>query len=419
MSSAIANEPGTSLGKDFWKFWAARTISSLGGSFTLFALPLLVFELTGSAVSLGLATAVSFLPYLLFGVLIGTWMDRIDRKRFMIVADIARALTISSIPYLAVLDSLAVWWIYVVGFANSTIKIGFDAGQFAALPSLVSRENLVRANGRLQAAWSTVSLIGPLLAGQLVTVVATSTVLLFDSLSFLISAGILALTNAGFNQPSDEEAQTSFRQDLTDGLRYLLTHPVLRNISIMLTLVNLLAITTMAQLVLFAKQQLQANDAQISLLYAAGGGGLLVLSLLADPLRKYFRFSTVALGSIILYGLLIAGMALTHLFWVATMLWALISGLVILFNINLDSLQQAIVPDHMLGRVRSIDNVLAWSAIPLGSLLGGLAIEQTRDVSLVYGTIGVLIFFVGLVSCLTSLGRAERYLPKNETEEAR
>ena len=109
------------LSADFWRFLAGQTISNLGSSVTLFALPLLIYDLTGSAVNLGLAAAAQILPYLLFGLVIGAWVDRVDRKRLMIAADIARALVIATIPLLAWLDALSVWWVYGVGFVNSTI----------------------------------------------------------------------------------------------------------------------------------------------------------------------------------------------------------------------------------------------------------------------------------------------------------
>ena len=150
---------------DFWKYWAGQTISNLGSSVTLFALPLLIYKLTGSALNLGIATAAEFIPYLLFGLLLGAWVDRVDRKRMMIFTDIARALIIASIPLLAAFGGLSVWWIYIVGFIQSTLTICFEAGQFAAIPNLVNQDDLVTANGRIQASYSAASVLGPLLAG--------------------------------------------------------------------------------------------------------------------------------------------------------------------------------------------------------------------------------------------------------------
>jgi hypothetical protein len=408
------------LGADFSKFWAGQTISNLGGSFTLFALPLLVFQLTGSALDLGLVMAFEFLPYLLFGLLLGAWVDRVDRRRMMILVDLARAAVIASIPLLAGLGLLTVWWVYAVAFATSTLKICFDAGEFAAIPSLVGKDDLVRANGHIQASYSAAMFLGPVLAGGLLAVMPVQSVLLFDALSFVLSALALAWVRRGFNSADGEGKDvTSVFRDVGEGLRYVLGHPVLRNISMMMALINLLAATTQAQLVLFAKERLGADDPGVGFLYAAGALGITTLSLLAGPVRKRLSFSKAALGALMLYGLLVAAFATTSLYWIALPLWALASGLGIFFNINTSSLRQAIVPDRMLGRVQSIAAVLAWSAIPVGAFFGGLAIERTGNVALVYGAIGVLVFLTALSFSFTALGHAERYLPKGGEPDTR
>src|SRR5437870_4052529 len=116
MEGAASPPERQRLSPDFWKFWTGQTISQFGSSFTQFATPLLIFELTGSAVNLGVAMAINFIPYLLFGLVIGAWVDRLDRKRMMIAVDLGRALVIAIIPLLYALDTLHVWEIYLVGF---------------------------------------------------------------------------------------------------------------------------------------------------------------------------------------------------------------------------------------------------------------------------------------------------------------
>jgi len=409
---------GSKFNSDFWKYWTGQTISNLGSSVTVFALPLLVYKLTGSALDLGIATAATFLPYLLFGLILGAWTDRVDRKRMMIGTDIARALVVASIPLLAALGLLTIWWIYVVAFVHATLRICFDAGEFAAIPSLVNRDDLVTANGRIQASYSAASIVGPLLAGVLVTLVPLPVLMLIDGFSFLLSAFSLALIRISFNS-GEKRAPTSIRTDVVEGLRYVLSHPVLRNISMMMALVNFVGSTTYAQLILFAKVRLQASDVQASLLYSAGSLGVVILSLAAGQLRRRWSFSTVALGALMLEGALTAVFAFMHWYWVAIALWTLIGGLGILFNINTGSLRQAIVPNHMLGRVISIASVLAWSAIPLGSLLGGFAIAWTQNVALVYAVIGVLTFLIPFAFSFTALGHAERYIPAEKAAEKR
>src|SRR5581483_1364604 len=406
------------LNSDFWKYWTGQTISNLGSSITLFALPLLVYKLTGSAINLGITTAAEFLPYLLFGLLLGAWMDRVERKRMMILTDLARALVIGSIPLMAMFGALTVWWIYGVGFIHASLTICFEAGQFAAIPALVNQDDLVTANGRIQASYSGASVLGPLLAGALVAVMPISGLMTFDAGSFLISALTLGLIKKSFNaSPSTNGERKSIGHDVIEGLRYVLKHPVLRNISLMMALVNFVGATVGAQLVLFVKEQFQANDTQVSLFFSAGSVGIVVLALAAGPLRKHFSFSRVALSALMMDGLLTMALAFMHWYWLALVCWALIAGAGILFNINTASLRQAIVPNHMLGRVMSIAGVLAWSAIPLGSLLGGLAIILTKNVVLVYAVIGLLTFLIPLIFSFTALGHAEKYLPQQQEEQ--
>jgi MFS family permease len=191
---------------------------------------------------------------------------------------------------------------------------------------------------------------------------------------------------------------------------------VLRNISAMMAMVNFVAATTQAQLVLFAKHRLDAGNAQIGLLFAAGSAGVIVLSLAAGPLRKRFPFSRVALSALMIEGLLTIAFAASTWYPLSLVLWALVAGFGILFNINTGSLRQAIVPNHMLGRVMSIAGVLAWSAIPVGTFLGGVAIQRTGNVALIYGIIGAITFTIPLCFSFTPLGHAERYLPGAEVE---
>jgi MFS family permease len=410
------------LSPDFWKFWAGQTISNLGSSFTQWAVPLLVYELTHSAVNLGVALAATYLPYLLFGLVIGAWMDRVDRKRAMIALDSLNALVILSIPLVATYGHLTVWWIYVVTFIQSTVFIAFSAGEFAAIPSLVGKDDLVAANGRIQATFSAAQVAGPLLAGLLVTLMPIQWVMAFDAASFAISAATLSLIRASFNVVEGDKPKevTTIFHDVAEGLRYVIAHPVLRNISLMMALINFVGATTYAQLVLFAKTRLDATTVQVGILFAAGSAGVVVTGLLAGRLRRRFSFTALAMTSLMLMGAIEVVFAGMRWFWIAVPLWAASSGLGILFNINTGSLRQAIVPNHLLSRILTIAGVLAWSAIPAGALIGGYVVDATGNVALVYGVIGVIIICIAaFFRTFTALGDAERYVEERKAEEAR
>jgi len=396
---------------DFWKFWTGETVSAFGTSITQFAMPLIVFKLTGSAVALGGAAAIFTLPHLLFGLAIGAWTDRTDRRRLMIAVDVLAAAAVASVPIAAATGLLTVWWIYAVTFVTSTLSIFFETAQFGAVPSLVDRTDLITANGRIQASFAAASVLGPVAAGVLLGFVPVETVLYVDAASFLVSAVTLSFIRRSFNAEVAQRRMTSIRQDIAEGLRYVLSHPVLRNISLMMALINLVSTAVFAELVLFAKQELGAADGQIGYIFAAGGVGVFLCSLAAGPLRRRWSFGNVALGALMLSGILTVALAYTRSLWLGIVFWGLSAGLGTLFNINTGSLRQAIVPNQMLGRVISIAMVLAWSANPIGAIAGGILIERTGDVRLIYAAIGVITFAIALFFRIASpLGRAERYL---------
>jgi predicted MFS family arabinose efflux permease len=409
------------LSSDFLKFWIGQTISNLGSSFTMWAVPLLVFKLTHSAVDLGIATAAAFLPYLLFGLVLGAWMDRVDRKRTMIGLDLLNAAVILSIPLVASLGHLNVWLIYAVAFVQTTIGIAFQAGEFAAIPSLVSTEDLVTANGRIQATYSAAQVAGPLLAGLMVSFVSIPWVMAFDSASFVVSAFSLSLIKRSFNVLSDTPKEaTTILHDVREGLTYVIHHPVLRNISLMMALINFVGATTFTQLVLFAHDRLGVGPRGVGAMFAAGSAGVVVTGLLAGRLRKRFSFTALAMTSLMVMGAVEVVFAGVTSFWLALPLWAASSGLGILFNINTGSLRQAIVPNHMLSRILSIAAVLAWSAIPAGALIGGLVVKATGNVALVYGLIGILnICIAAFFRFFTALGDAQRYVDERLAQEER
>jgi MFS family permease len=362
--------------------------------------------------------AVTTLPYLFFGLLIGAWVDRSNRKRVMIVSDLLRASIVATIPLLAWFGDLRVWWVYAVGFLNSTLTIFFDSCEFAAIPSLLHGEGgttnsaaLIAANGRIQASYSAAMVVGPLLGGALVAVVSVEAVVLIDALSFMLSAGSLCLVRRSFNTADVARAATSLRTDIAEGLRYVFRHPVLRAISVMMLLVNAVTVTIYAQLVLFADDRLGVGESRVGVLYAVGSVGVIVLSLSASRLRSRWSFSQVTLGSLMLMGAMIVALALTTSFWLALPIIALENGLGTLFNINTGSLRQSIVPNAMLGRIISVAAVLASAASPVGSLAGGFAVQHSGNVALVYGVIGGLTIVIAGAFAFTALGHADQYVP--------
>jgi len=397
---------------DFWIFWTGQIISQIGSALSSTALLLLVFKLSGSALDLGLASAATWVPYPLFGLFIGAWVDRVNRKRLMIGLDICRAVVLAVLPLLALLGHVPIWWIYLVTFINSTLTIGFQSATTAAIPSMVTQDSLVKANGRIRASTPFATIIGPFLAALLLAVTSLQAVLWCDALTFVVSALSLALVKTSFNAVAPQaRPKTSLRRDILDGLRYVLAQPVVRTLALFALLANLAVAVLYPQIVFYAKQVLVASDAQVGLFFTAAGIGAVIFMLSAGLLHKRLSYGLILLGSILLADLSVLALIATRLYWVDLVCFGVMFGLIGLFDVAFNSILQAIAPNQLLGRVLTFTSVLAIFSVPFSTILGGLVIDQVKNVVLVFGVLGVFMVGLSLVFVRSPLTRVEGYLP--------
>ncbi len=396
---------------DFWIFWTGQTISQIGSTLTSTALLLLVFKLSGSALDLGLASAATWVPYPLFGLFIGAWVDRVNRKRLMIGLDLCRAVVLAVLPLLALFGHLPIWWIYLITFINSTLTVGFQGATNAAIPSMVDQNDLLKANGRIQASAPFATIVGPLLAGLLLAVTSLQVVLWCDALTFVVSAISLALIKTSFNAVAPQvRPKTSLRRDILDGLRYVLAQPVVRTLALFSLLANLAVAVLFPQIVFYAKQVLFASDAQVSQFFTVAGIAAVIFMLSAAFLQKRLSYGVILLGSILLSGVCVLALIAIRLYWVDLVCFGIMFGLIGLFDVAFDTILQAIAPNQLLGRVLTFTSVVAIFSVPFSSILGGLVIDQMKNVLLVFGVLGAFLVLLALVFVWSPLTRVEGYL---------
>ena len=393
------------MNRDFRRLWAAEGMSNVGTSFTTFGLPLVVYRLTKSPVGLAAASAAALAPVPLLGLAIGAYVDRADRRRLMVRSDLANAAVIGTIPVLALVGALHVWWLYAVAFANAALGLVFQFSQFTVVPQLVEPDDLTTANGRLVATSSGASVAGPVLAGALVLIAPLESVFLVDSLSFFASALLLTSIRQSFGQAEDAGPRRRLRVEIREGLSYVFHHPLLRQIALMMALLNLFNSALNAQLVLFGERELHLSSGRIGVLFAFESAGVVLVSLAAGPLRKRMPYQRIVLPTLIIDGALAAAFSAVHRYWAAALLWMLIGGLPLLIHVNNQSLRQEIVPARLLGRVVGVAGVLAWSAAPVGVVAAGWVIAATGDVRLMYLICGALISVIGVAFCFSPLAR--------------
>jgi MFS family permease len=392
--AGLLRQPG------FRGLWLAQTVSQLGSQVTWIAMPLVaILTLGASALEVGILTAVDFLPFLLFTLPAGVWVDRLPRRRILIAADIGRAFVLAAVPAAYLAGVLEMWQLYVVGFLAGTLTVFFDVGYQAFLPELVPRERLAEGNSRLEVSRSAAVVVGPGLAGVLVGLVTAPIAILVDSASFIASAGFLGRIppDAVRTRPAVEEPRPGFVHEIAEGLRYFAGNVYLRVTAAAVTTLNFAGQVGYAIYLVFLVRELGLSPGAIGLTVAIGGIGTVVGAASAQGIAR-----KLGVGP--------ALMAACGTFTVATLLVAfapasmpipfLIQGpAVMVINVNALSLRQAVTPDHLLGRVNATGRWLAWGTIPFGALVGGIlgtaiGLRETIAISSIGGIVAVALMAV-------------------------
>lgn len=401
----------------FWWFATGRLLSDLGSAFTTVALPLLVLHLTGSAVDLGATTALNYLPWALFGLLGGALADRIDRKKTMITVDVARGLVISVVPLLAAVGALSLGWIYVVVFVQAVMQVLYSGGEYIAVIALVEPDQLPTANARLTAGTSAATVAGSALAGLLFAVAPVADGLWVDAFSFVLSAVMLALIRRSFNATpppglgSLRGLLRSLLADTKEGLQFVWQRKTILALSSELVLVNLFGSAAIAELALYATHQLKADDSRTGIFYAASGVGVILFSFAVGPLNRRLSVRRMVLLALVIYSGALVVMGRLTAYDPALAVYLVYGGATVFYNVTTTTARQRTVPEELRGRVWNIALVFAWSAIPIGSLVGGEVVASGRSVGTLYTAVGVIILVIAVAYdrlALRSLGERLR-----------
>jgi MFS family permease len=394
---------------DFLKLWSGQTISLFGTQVSQLAIPLAAILVLGaSAFEVAVLGVVEFLPFLLFALPAGVWVDRLRRKPILVLADLGRAIALASIPIAYAADALTIWQLYVVGFVTGTLTVFFDVSYQSYLPSLVERDRLVEGNSKLEVSRSGAQLAGPAIAGVLIDAITAPYAILVDALSFLASAGFVFGIRK--SEPEVEPAEhPSMRRELSEGLRYLLGHPYWRAIAETVGISNFFGSVAFSIFLVYAVRELDLSAGAIGIVFAVGNSGWLVGALVAGRLSARLGVGRTIVGSAMLYGpsLLLIPIAPTSapIPFIVASLFLLSFGAVV-FNVTGISFQQAVTPDRMLGRLNASRRFIVWGVIPLGSLVGGiLATQVGLHATLWIGAIGSAAAFLPvLLSSVRSIG---------------
>jgi len=384
--------------RDFMKLWSGQTISQFGTQVSLLAIPLTaVLVLDASAFEVAQLSTVEYLPFLLFALPAGVWVDRLSRRPILIAADLARGAALGSIPLAYAFGALTIWQLYAVSFVAGTLTVFFDVAYQSYLPSLVERERLLHGNSLLEMSVSVAQVAGPGVGGVLVGALTAPVAILIDAASFLVSA-VLVVAIRAREAPIARIASVSVRHELWEGLRYVVGHRYWRALAITVGASNFASFVIGSIFVVYAVRELGLMPATIGLVLTLGSLGGVAGAMAAGPVARRIGVGRTIVGSAVLFGpplLLVplAPQAEPIPFLVVALLVATAGGTA--FNITGRSLMQTLTPERLLGRMTATRRFLVWGTIPLGSLAGGvLASELGLRAALWTGAIIACFTFV-------------------------
>ena len=395
---------------DFLKLWTGQSISELGSQVSQLAIPwLAAFGLHATPIEFSLLGVMGFMPFILFALPAGVWVDRLRRRPILIVGDASRAVLYAWIPIAWLLGILTIWQLFAIVFVFATFTVFFDVAYQSYLPSLVEREQLTDGNSKLQSTASAAQIAGPGLAGALIAALTAPYAILVDAISFVISTLFMIPIKRRERLPERTEGapRPKMLPELKEGVRYVVHHRYLKWIAACTGSSNFFGSMAMAIGVLYMARELHMSSLAAGLVMAGYGVGALAGALVTPRFQKAVGVGRAIWIPAIVFSLAGFTFPLTPVSYPVPLLLAgtLAFGVSSMsYNITQVSLRQAITPERMQGRMNASMRWIVWGTMPIGSLIGGaIATSYSIKTALWVSAIGAAFTFLPVL--LTSVAK--------------
>ena len=410
----------------FLLLWGSQTVSQLGTAMTDYAVIIWVYSQRGTTSSVTLLTVCTFLPTIFFRFLAGSMVDRQNKKRIMLIADLVAACGTLAVFVLHSAEVLQIWHLYVINFLLSLMNAFQEPASFVAVSLLVPKEHYARAGGLQGFSGAAVSILAPALGALLLAGGGLNLVLMIDLATFAF-AFLVLLFLIRIPEPEQQAAEEeSFSKTCLEGIRYLKEHTAILRITLFLAVINFLAkLGNDGMLSPFILGRTGNNQSVLGMVESFTALGVLAGSLLATtmkPVKKRTRLIFIATG-LVFAGNIFQSMTSRPWLWCAAAFGSYLMAAVM--NVNMDILMREKVPMEMQGRVFSAKSTLQNFTLPPALLLGGLLADTVfepfmgtdlpaqRVLSGLFGTgkgagIGLMFFAVGLAGMAVSFTRLRK-----------
>jgi MFS family permease len=372
--------------RNFRLLFSATAVSNLGDGISALAFPWLATLITRDPLLIAAVAAATRLPWLLFSLPAGVITDRMDRQRLMVGADILRTILtmgviglILSAPPMPLADNATEALSLIVGLCAAAFLLGSaevvrDNAAQTALPSVVDKRDLERANGQL---WSIEQImgqfVGPPIAGLLIAL-AVPAPFLVDAATFGIAAFLIWQITM-LPRVQVEQASGFWRQ-MKEGIDWMRGHPLILRLALMLGVLNFVVMMSATMLVLLSQEIMGLEAAGHGFLLTAGAAGGVFGGLIGPKLVSRFGAQACVMGTFVVFPIPFILLALTSNPLLAGVALFLEMAAGMTWNVVTVSLRQRLIPDALLGRVNSIYRFFGWGSIPLGALFAGLLVAS-------------------------------------------
>ncbi|EJL43286.1 MULTISPECIES: MFS transporter [Brevibacillus] len=400
--------------KELWRqhafrwYWLGMFLSGLGDQFGWMGLTWFVMKKTGSPAAMGGVVLAYMLPAVFAGLVAGVLLDRFDRRKLIMVDNVARGLIFIALVALLLVDHVPLFVIYVLIVIAGTLSPLSTAGAQTLLPRLLAdKRHLVKANGVMESQWQIIYMFGPALAGVLIGLIGEAYVLLIDAASFFVCALCFSrlpkeMTKSANPESAAQPAQIglflrSLFADMKTGYRYLFGKKQIVALVLFTFLFNMSYGPIEVALPLYANQNLAGGSVALGMLWSSLAIGALLGSLFFSTISWRIPLGVTLAGIIVLWGITTMPLAFFSRLEVAMIAMALAGFSYSPYNIMYRSYLQRQVPDALLGRVMTSIRTITGTGMPAGAAVSGVLIP-TLGVQGLFGAGAAVCIACGLLA---------------------
>jgi len=406
-------------GRNFSALWVGQVLSQIGDRFRFVAILVIVNELTGGdPLAITVLTFTVVVPQFLFGLLGGAVSDRVDRKTVMIVSDVLRGVLV--LPVLLVDNPARLWIIYLGSIGMEIISVFFYPARNAVIPNIIGPGQLMTANALMQGSYIIALIAGSALAGYLTTWLGTGFAIVFDAVTFFISAGAIALMAipplaAAIN--GERPTPAELWREIKAGLQFIRSRHDLLTV-LVVTGVAMLGLGSIIVLgISYLETRLNVEAVGYGNAVASVGIGLLIGGVLVSRIAGRVPANVLVGSSLILVGVAMVAFAGAGNFVVVVVAAVVIGLCLVIARASLDTFTQALVPDEMLGRVQATVQMTLAASTAIAQGLAGVLAKILNSVEAVFFLAGCVTIIAGLAAILL-LREAAREMAKSELVRA-